>query len=100
MTLEIRGAHDARAPKKVVRPSLWLDSFVTFAVERYYRVGGDIKVKMGSIVGETVFAFFSKTNSLQECVIVGGKPQKHSKSPNSVQLKANQRMCSDDENKF
>ena len=62
--------------------------------------GGGIKGKMGSIVGENDFCVFSKTDSLQKCVIVGGKRKKHSKSPNFVQLKTHQRMCSDDENQF
>ena len=31
---------------------------------------------------------------------MGGKRKKHSKSPNFVQLKTHQRMCSDDENQF
>ena len=75
-------------------------TFLKFSLRSKYRGGSDIKEKMGSIVRENGFCVFSKTNSLLECVIVGGKRKKHSKSPNFVQLKTHQRMCSDDENQF
>ena len=62
--------------------------------------GEKLKGKSGLWWGENGFCVFSKTDSLQKCVIVGGKRKKYSKSPNFVQLKTHQRMCSDDENQF
>ena len=55
---------------------------------------------MGSIVGLKRFLRFFKNGQFTRVCNSGGKRKKHSKSPNFVQLKTHQRMCSDDENQF